>query len=310
MTAADPQQVAAVFIATFAARDDTYTRWSGKQWVRIREELTPARIVQAFTERVPLSAYTVGADNLTHVAAIDVDFEDEGATAMRIARTMMAHGAPAFVEKSRRGAHVWLCLDERVPAIVARRALRSFIQLAGIEYDPKIELRPGSDRLSEDDGVGFALRMPTMPHPATGKRYPLCDPESGAPIGASLGEMLLALEYVPAGVMGAIAEQWTPPMLRPEELDHYDRPPRSHSPGPKESASDILRDLWHVMNARPGKAVKCPAHDDQHPSLSITRDDERAICHSPTCDLNNNGRGRGTWELRKMAPAAAVAAGA
>jgi hypothetical protein len=38
------------------------------------------------------------------------------------------------------------------------------------------------------------------------------------------------------------------------------------------------------------------------PSLSILKDDQRVICFSPSCVLNNNGHGRGTYELTKMAP--------
>ena len=139
----------------------------------------------------------VGPDNLTHVAALDVDLEDGLAIATKVARVMWAHGAPAFVERSRRGAHVWSILDARLPAIVVRRGLRAFLHLAEIAPDPKIELRPGSDHVG-NEGLGFALRMPMMPHPATGKRYVLCNPESGGPIGQSLSKILLAFEQAPA----------------------------------------------------------------------------------------------------------------
>ena len=66
----------------------------------------------------------------------------------------------------------------------------------------------------------------------------------------------------------------------------------------------MLRDLWGVENARPGKAVRCPAHDDRNPSLSILRDDKRVICKTPGCILNNDDHGRGTYELTRLAPGA------
>ena len=174
----DRVQVATYYIALFAARTDAYAIWTDEGWRAVREELTPTVVIRAFEDRRPVSGYTVGPDNLTHVAALDVDLEDGLAIATKVARVMWAHGAPAFVERSRRGAHVWSILDARLPAIVVRRGLRAFLHLAEIAPDPKIELRPGADRLG-NEGLGFALRMPMMSHPATGKRYPLCSPRIG-----------------------------------------------------------------------------------------------------------------------------------
>jgi hypothetical protein len=173
-----------------------------------KRELTPSVVIRAFEDRRPVSCYTVGPDNLTHVAALDVDLEDGLAIATKVARVMWAHGAPAFVERSRRGAHVWSILDTRLPAIVVRRGLRTFLHLAEIAPDPKIELRPGADRVG-NEGLGFALRMPMMPHPATGKRYLLRNPRSGDR-SASLREILLAFEQAPAA-----RSPWPPSSGRP-----------------------------------------------------------------------------------------------
>jgi hypothetical protein len=148
--------------------------------------------------------------------------------------------------------------------------------------------------------------MPTMPHPKTGKRYSLVYPWGPSPLeGTSLGENLLHLLTTPRAKIVEIATDYVPlvdPRHLPRDMDRP-KPPRGPDEFENASASEILRDLWGVQNARPGIAVKCPAHDDQHPSLSITRDDRRAICHGPGCILNNDGRGRGTFELTKYAPA-------
>lgn len=291
----DREQVALVYAATFAARTDAYTRWSGDHWQAIREELTPGVVIRAFQEKRPISGYTVGADNLTHVAALDFDLEDGEALAFKVARVMWANGAPAFVELSRRGAHVWSVLDHRLPALVVRRALRAFLQFAQIEYDPKIELRPGSDRLSED-GLGFALRMPTMHHPATEKRYPICDPESGASIGNSLAEILLGFDMAPAGAFSLAAEQYQP-VVDPHSIPSaYRRPRARNEDGP--TVVEVLTELG--INARLGRAVKCPFHDDRHPSLSIARDEQRVFCKSPTCEAHNAGRGLGSNQLATL----------
>lgn len=82
---------------------------------------------------------------------------------------------------------------------------------------------------------------------------------------------------------------------------------------PQESPIDRFNNAVEVtevlrrefgLEARPGRAVKCPFHEDQHPSLSILKDDRRAYCHTPTCWAHNNGRGRDAWDLAHAASAA------
>jgi hypothetical protein len=62
------------------------------------------------------------------------------------------------------------------------------------------------------------------------------------------------------------------------------------------TVSDVLRRDYGT-EARPGRAVRCPFHDDKHPSLAIFTDDRRAYCHAPSCWAHNDGRGRDAWDL-------------
>jgi len=66
--------------------------------------------------------------------------------------------------------------------------------------------------------------------------------------------------------------------------------------------SEVLASRWGVVNAAPGRSVRCPAHDDRSPSLSIARDDRRAWCHAPSCQFYGpNGRGVDAWDLTQLA---------
>jgi hypothetical protein len=98
------------------------------------------------------------------------------------------------------------------------------------------------------------------------------------------------------------------PIVDPSTIDKHwllPKPPREHDAFDDMTVTEVLRERWGVLNARPGHAVKCPAHEDARPSLSIARDDRRAFCKSPTCEIFNGGRGRGTYELFRMAPVSA-----
>lgn len=82
-----------------------------------------------------------------------------------------------------------------------------------------------------------------------------------------------------------LIDEWS---LRPPE------PPRAPVrtwTGPKDdgSVTDALIARYGVDRAAPGRNVRCPRHDDRHASLSILRDDRRAICHSPSCAWSSPG---------------------
>lgn len=69
--------------------------------------------------------------------------------------------------------------------------------------------------------------------------------------------------------------------------------------------TEVLRRDFGI-EARPGRGLRCPFHEDRSPSLSVLPDDRRAYCHAPTCWANNNGRGRDAWDLAHQAIGEAV----
>lgn len=293
----EQEVIADYYISTFAARSDDYVRWAGT-WMRAGEPLTGQKVIEAFATKVGVSGYMMTTANTTHVCAVDFDSDDGWDLARRLRDVMDSHNAFSYIEPSRRGAHLWSVLDRQLPARTVRRALRGFLAEALIAETPKVEIRPGHDEI-KPDGYGSPLRLPTMPHPKTGKRYPLCGPDD-KPLGGTLYDILMKIEWADTGAFEAMAAK-TP--MKVTELDASYRPPKPKWPdGPSESASALLMALWGVQRAAAGRSIRCPAHDDKMPSLSILVDDTRVICKSPGCLLNNNDHGRGTAELRKLAP--------
>lgn len=293
----EQETIAEYYVSTFAARSDDYVRWHGT-WMRAAEPLTGRKVIEAFESKIGVSGYMMTTDNLTHVCAVDFDSDDGWDLARRLRDVMDSHHAFAYTEPSRRGAHLWSVLDRQIPARTVRRALRGFLAEALIAEGPKVELRPSHDEI-KPDGYGSPIRMPTMPHPKTGKRYPLCGPDD-KPLGGTLYDILMRIEWADSKAFEAMAAK-TP--LRVAELDDSYRPPKPKWPeGPPESASALLMALWSVQRAFPGHSIRCPAHDDKMPSLSILADDTRVICKAPGCILNNDDHGRGTAELHKLAP--------
>lgn len=306
---------------------------------RVWSPLTPEVVLNAFATMVPISGYMLGVESYSHVVALDIDRDDGMELGRRFCARLNELGGIGYLEASRRGCHLWIVVDQPRPGVLLRRALHAIIAESGFgpcpgaghrpganknnktvcsackhainprdlvdelvapHFDPRIELRPGSDRLSGPEALGHCLRMPTMPHQLTGKRYVLVS-SAGEVISAKLAEMMVAIEFTPARIFNEAADRAPlPPAASPPTGLRYP----FGIPKGEESASQILRDLWGSTEARPGHVIHCPAHDDQRPSLSILPDDQRAICRSPSCELNNNDHGRGTHELRAMAPSA------
>lgn len=295
-----PSQVASYYAHLFAARQDVYSEWvQGLGWRPVREPLTPEVVLAGLQRSGPaISGFLITPDSTSHVAAIDYDTDIGLVQATELAGVMANDGIPAYVETSRRGGHLWCILDRAVPAVALRAALRGLLQAAGQPDDPHIELRPGSDTIKED-GLGHALRMPWMPHPLTRQAGVVYDAE-GTRLGPTIADGLLDIEWASADRFLAWGERWVRPQVT--HIPTHHRAPYEDFPDDDSLASDLLRELWGVPNATPGRSVRCPAHDDKHASLSILADDKRAICKAGYCILNNEDRGRGTYELRKMAP--------
>lgn len=300
------EQVAEMYAATFAARTDVYSAWNGTGWRPVRQPLTGPVVVAALTGAGPsVSGYLIAPGSTSHVGALDFDTDDGYRQALALGSRMWAAGVPAYVEPSRRGAHLWTVIDRSLPASVIRRAFRALLAATPLPTDdPHIELRPGSDAIT-DDGLGHALRLPLMPHPKTGARGRMLDPRDETPIGERVSDIVLGVIPADGGVIEAWAARWSPPVTR------HDIPPEMRKPRDRShddewegiGASDILRTRWGVPNAVAGRSVRCPAHEDKVASLSILRDDRRVICKAGHCVLNNDDHGRGTYELDKLAAA-------
>lgn len=299
-----------LYVATFAARSDDHVSWTGMMWARAGRPLTAESVAEGIAGTGPtLSTYFLTPESRGHVAAVDFDTDTGLADAKRVRDALAKRGAPSYVEASRRGAHLWIVCDWQHTGRILRQFLRASLIAAEVTITEKVELRPAQDEI-KPDGFGAPLRLPTMPNPKTGLRYPVLDLD-GKPIPPRLSDLILAVDTAPRYVVESMAATYR---AQPRDLPPDYFPPRSiRQHDESDSASEILATLWGVPDARPGHVSSCPAgwchsHGDVHKGLSVFPDDQRALCHKPGCDLNNDGRGRGTWELRKMAPGAVATA--
>jgi len=289
-------------------RRDYYATWlpAHMRWTLVDGPLTPGVARRAFEERRPLSAYFPASDGTTHLAAVDVDIEEDGIeVARRVAEVLVDHGARPYLEPSARGAHVWLFLAGPVAAGVAVSALRAAIAAVGLDPDAKdvaVETRPHD---VAPRGRGKALRLPCMPHPRTGRAERLVDVAEERVLPLRLEGMLAAIEATSSDVVRELAWRYVPPAAPPAPERSWRPPRRGESPiavfNRAVGASAVLAREWGCDGAAPGRTLRCPAHDDRSPSLHVMRDDERAYCFAPSCPFHDGGRGRSAYDLHVLA---------
>lgn len=131
---------------------------------------------------------------------------------------------------------------------------------------------------------------------------------AAAPPGADAADALAAGVDVAALVAAAGPVYGDPPDDAPARPAPPSRAARAVTAGPSPieafnaavTVTDVLSREWG-LDARPGRTVRCPCHEDRSPSLSVLPDDRRVYCHAPGCALNNAGRGRDAWDLAQMA---------
>lgn len=285
--------VLSLYIGTFAARLDEYVRDSSQH---VHEPLTPDVAFAALgVGGFSVSGYLAVPDDdgrmTTHVGAIDFDTEDGLVKARSVRSWLSSHGVEGLLEESRRGAHLWVFTTVMMYASTVRNALRAAAILADCDMR-HTEVFP---KLSASDwGVG-ALRMPLMRHPKSGVRYPVYAP-SGASLKRVQDVISTAVDCeVPPEAIRALAG----PLNGVEQPWPQNAYPRASGAvlGPVPGVTEVL--AGYGITVRPGKANLCPFHDDRQASLSVARDDERAWCKAPTCPLNNDGRGLGSFTLAK-----------
>jgi hypothetical protein len=102
------------------------------------------------------------------------------------------------------------------------------------------------------------------------------------PKGAGARDLVGGVDPVAGAFLVAwLLEEWSLPVGRPGPAATI-QARSSRSPRDTGSVSDALI-ARGVLNAKPGRTVRCPAHDDRHASLSVLRDDRRAVCKSGGC---------------------------
>lgn len=226
-----PERTVKGFITLFRGRGDCYGSWDGGC---VKENLTPAHFKRHLDEGPHIGVYPCvphKGNTMCVWGCTDIDYPSMD-DAMLLRDALSAVGVTAWVEKTRRGFHVWVFATELIPAKDMRRMFLAAHQVT--ELNPK-EVNPKQETLLPSQ-VGNYVRLPYPAAGNYGERLIVSD--DGTPISI--------IDFVDRAL-----EARTTPDLIAKLASHY-QPPQLITAGllpPSETLSETVRLLTPLGRA-------------------------------------------------------------
>lgn len=187
-------------------RDDYAMQQRSGRYVRANRPMTKTVLRNHLDGAESLGTYVIDELGRCRFAVFDVDTHD-GLDVLRGVQGQLAFdGVPSYLERSRRGGHLWVLLQAPVLASQVRCFLLPYCPV-GVEFYPK---------QNEGTGYGSLMRLPLGVHLLSGCRYPFVEwmADSLVEVASTITEMIewLAVSErvavsTPALVTAAFASQ-------------------------------------------------------------------------------------------------------
>lgn len=240
-------------------------------YVTVKEPLRPRHIDRHLHGELTLGAYALDNESQANWIVLDADSPELHERLCAACAQLRTQGVPAYLEASRRGAHLWFFIEKQ-PGEIVRQFGRGIIQAFDLEG---IELYPKQDTLKT--GPGSLVRLPFGIHRLTGKRYSFVMPD-GEPLAPTIRQQIALLgqpQRVATEIFAAFAEQGRLAEAQRRRL----APPRAfeHTPplttgtlSERIKAAISVRDfVSHYIDLNAQNRGYCPFHDDARMSFGV-----------------------------------------
>jgi hypothetical protein len=138
------------FQSLFEGRTDAYGSWEGGS---VKSVVTAETFANHLLGKELIGIYPLTLGNTVKWGCSDIDVDDID-SARNLQTSLKVKGIPSFVEKTRKGFHVWVFANDWVSAAVMRRAFLSAHEAIGL---PPKEVNPKQE---ETTGLGNYVRLP------------------------------------------------------------------------------------------------------------------------------------------------------
>ncbi len=207
-------------------RNDYAIQQRDGRYLRAFRPVTGSVLVRHLAGQMSIGTYIRDEKGLCSFAVFDAD-QTDGLAVLKDLQTELANqGFPAYLERSRRGGHLWLFFRQPCPAALARAWLLPLAAARHLELFPK---------QSSGRGIGSLIRLPLGIHQRSGKRYPFLTTDL-QPVARTLPEQLQWLAQV---------QRVTPPPIALPPTRTF---PPPISPFPATQNSDIRLSLRSIRD--------------------------------------------------------------
>ena len=269
----------------FIQRQDLHARQRDDgRYTSIKRPLRRDDLLAHLWGDITLGAYVLDAESRARFMVIDADDEPDWRCLNGLARVLEDMGCASYLERSRRGGHLWLFFFEPIPGKDVRRFGRGLLAHFNL---PDIELFPKQNRLST--GPGSLIRLPFGLHRKSGRRYGFYKVD-GEPLAPTMREQILVLrapETVPEAVFEQFSEVATGQKRKPAIEPQRARQDTFKTNGDKPLSTQIKEALsvrqfvLRYVELSPKGLGNCPFHDDNVASFNVN--DEHNFWHCFAC---------------------------
>jgi len=259
---------ALVLAQRFVQRWDLYARQvDDGSYVCVHELLNVGLLFGHLRGEITLGAYLLNQEGEARFLVLDADDPQGWERLGHLARGLAGESIPAYLERSRRGGHLWLFLAQAVAGSEARAFGLGLLRAHQIEG---VELFPKQDGLA--DGPGSLIRMPFGVHRLTGRCYGFYNAD-GSPLAPTIREQIFALR-APETVPGAAFDAYRS-FVPPQPAVASTEPPEELTGTVSErikASVKVLEFVSQYVDLKPtasGAIGLCPFHDDHPPSFGV-----------------------------------------
>jgi hypothetical protein len=267
------QPLATILAQRFVQRWDQYPRQlDDGRYVTIHKPLREKHLTAHLRGDITLATYALDPESRSRFLVLDADNEPDWRRLKAVAGAISEMGTEGYLERSRRGGHLWYFLDESKEGEDLRTFASGMFGYFGIDG---FEVFPKQDRLKS--GPGSSIRLPFGVHRLTGQRYSFYD-SHGHVLEPTIREQI-ALLAQPQMVSGDVFDRFYNHGIALNKLEQEEAPPaweRSDREVEGGTLADRIKQaipvrqfvLQYVELSKSGKGL-CPFHDDHIESFSV-----------------------------------------
>ena len=281
--------LAAILENQFIRRWDLFSKQQDDgRFLCIHERLQHDHLLEHLQGEITLGTYVLDEDSFGRFLIFDADDAQDWRRLQALARVLREFKTPTYLERSRRGGHLWIFFGQPLSGAEIRRfgqGLMFHFGLGSMELFPKQDYLVG--------GPGSLIRLPFGVHRKSGRRYGFYD-LNHQPLAPLLREQIYLFENpetVPAVVIEQFANKVPTRNHQRTKTNGTDRlesevesqPPLYEQIKRVVSVRDFVSQFVELSSSGSGL---CPFHNDHVESFSVNEKQNYWKCFA--CDKSGS----------------------